>query len=103
METYGERRTQHLLDTFICNRGKDEYDFLIKKAIAMEKKDLCRTYLAVNDTALLGFFTVGIKCTKVPKTPNLSKSFFIEDRDKSEERCSPMLSFGTVVPFGCFR
>lgn len=47
--------------------------FLRHKAIEIELRDLCRTYLAVSDDMrILGFVSVGIKCLSVPERNQLS-------------------------------
>lgn len=76
MERYGEENTQSFLETFACVRSLEEFEFLTKKAIVMEKKDLCRTYIAVENRKLLGFFTLGMKCTTVPDSAWENKKFF---------------------------
>ncbi len=40
----------------------------------MEKRDLCRTYLAISKgmDAIYGYVTVSIKCLKIPENNNLS-------------------------------
>lgn len=49
--------------------------FLREDAIAMELRGLSRTHLVLdNDAQILGFFTLGVKCTRIPEENRLSKS-----------------------------
>ncbi len=42
--------------------------FLREDAIAMELRGLSRTHLVLdNDAQILGFFTLGVKCTRIRK------------------------------------
>jgi len=73
IETVGEERTKYILEKFTCSREKDEELFLHDKAIIMEKKHSCRTYLFFQNEEIIGFFTVGLKCTTISDNANISR------------------------------
>ena len=74
LETYGEEPTQSMLRTFHCERDHDREDYLHNKAIIMEKKSMSRTYLAVLGTRILGYFSIGMKCMRIPDDTPISKN-----------------------------
>ena len=47
-----------LLDTFMCSRDRDREAFLKKTAITFEKKGIARTYLAIEDAKVVGYFSL---------------------------------------------
>ena len=40
----------------------------------MEKKSMSRTYLAVLGTRILGYFSIGMKCMRIPDDTPISKN-----------------------------
>lgn len=62
------------LRSFVCTRDSDREDFLHSKAIVFEKKSMARTYLAIIDDMIAGYFTLSIRCLQVPDDQNISKS-----------------------------
>ncbi len=62
------------LDSFKCSRDPDREGFLHNKAITFEKRDMARTYLAIMDDAIVGYFTLSIRCLRVPDDQDISKS-----------------------------
>ncbi|MBR7123612.1 MAG: hypothetical protein IKC93_01930, partial [Candidatus Methanomethylophilaceae archaeon] len=65
--------TQRMLDSFEPYIKSSTDDFLKRNAIAMEKRDLSRIFLALSDDMrLLGFVTLGMKCMRVPAENLLS-------------------------------
>ena len=62
------------LDSFKCSRDSDREEFLHNNAIAFEKRDMARTYLAIMDDAIAGYFTLSIRCLRVPDDQDISKS-----------------------------
>lgn len=75
LENYGEEKTLTFLKTFRCERDHDREDYLHNKAIIMEKKAISRTYLAVDGNgAILGYFSIGMKCMKIPDDTPISKN-----------------------------
>ena len=73
---YGCEKVQNSLNDFIPCLNDETVQFISNKAIAMELRDLSRTYLAVSktDEAILGFVTIGLKCMRVPEENMLSNS-----------------------------
>lgn len=62
---------QNLLDTYHDCAGSDQESFLKEKAVMMEKKNMCRTYLAIdNNGKIMGYFSIGLRCMKVPISDN---------------------------------
>ena len=73
LEDIDTEKVQNLLSSYKAARDSATEAFLRHKAIEMELRDLCRTYLAVsNDMRILGFVSVGIKCLSVPERNQLS-------------------------------
>ena len=73
LSSHGEDVTQRMLDSFEPYIKSSTDDFLKRNAIAMEKRDLSRTFLALSDDMrLLGFVTLGMKCMRVPAENLLS-------------------------------
>lgn len=66
MEEDSEEKVQSLLGTFRCTRDHDREAFLLNRAVMFEKKGLGRTYIAVSGDAVVGYFTLGIKCMRIP-------------------------------------
>ena len=68
LETSGDVVALNLLQTFSPFKDSEAGDFLSEKAITMEKRDLSRTFLAVEKSSdtILGFYTLGLKCIHIP-------------------------------------
>ena len=51
-------------------------EFLMDRAVMMEKKQECRTYIAVDIEcgSMLGFFTLATRCLEIPDECGLSNS-----------------------------
>lgn len=75
-EQLSESDIQTRLDTFECSRNRDLEQFLHRNAIANEKKELTRTYLAVSsDDRILGYLSLNLRCGIVPPG-SVSKSLY---------------------------
>ena len=74
MESMDESELQSYLDTFSCSHDSDREDFLHNKAMIFEKKNMARTYLAIMDERIAGYYTLSIRCLQVPEDRNISKS-----------------------------
>ena len=73
---YGEDKMDAILEDYHDCIGSDQESFLKEKAIMMEKKNMCRTYLSINDKkSILGYFSIGLRCMKVPISENDKKDF----------------------------
>lgn len=72
----GRETVENFLSGFVPAHGDSSpARFLYDKAITMELKDLSRTHLALSDNLrILGFFTLSIKCMRVPEDNLLSKT-----------------------------
>ena len=56
------------LDSYHDCIGSEQELFLREKAIMMEKKNMCRTYLAIGgQSRIMGYFSIGLRCMKVPQ------------------------------------
>lgn len=65
---YGDESTKKLLCQFNPYVDDSVSDFLMKKAIPMERRDLSRTFVAISvDRRVMGFVTIGMKCIRIPK------------------------------------
>lgn len=59
---------QSVLDSYHDCIGSDQETFLKEKAVMMEKKNMCRTYLAIDGSrSIMGYFSIGLRCMKVPR------------------------------------
>ena len=74
MESMDQSELQSYLDTFSCSRDSDREDFLRNKAMIFEKKNMARTYLAIMDERIAGYYTLSIRCLRVPDDLNVSTS-----------------------------
>lgn len=74
LDEFEEEDVAKRLKQFICTRDHDREDFLHNKAIVFEKKSMARTYLAVMDGVIAGYFTLSIRCLRVPDNQDVSKS-----------------------------
>ena len=64
------------LDSYHDCIGSDQEQFLKTKAIMMEKKNMCRSYLAIgNDRKIIGYFSIGLRCMRVPESDEDRKDF----------------------------
>jgi len=69
----GEVVTHDVLSTFVPLTDSSPSQFLEDNAITMEKRDLSRTFLAISDDGIiLGFFSLGMKCIRIPDDSLLS-------------------------------
>lgn len=65
--------------TFTCTDDRDGEWFLHNLAIPMEKDDVTRTHLAIDDSdRIIGFFTVGLRCVDVPEDTTVSEELVTE-------------------------
>lgn len=76
LENRGREKVEAMLSEFVpVHNDSSPAQFLREKAIMMELKGLSRTHLAVdNDFRIIGFFTLSMKCMKIPKENLLSNS-----------------------------
>lgn len=76
MEILGERRTAGALSRYRSVSVSEPDEFLHCKAVMMEKKDLSRTYLALDmaDGCIVGFFSLAVKCMSLDNCTMLSAS-----------------------------
>ena len=71
LKKYGEDKVITILNAYHDCVGSDQESFLKDKAIMMEKKNMCRTYLAIDgDSKILGYYSIGLRCMKVPEKIN---------------------------------
>ncbi len=72
-------------------------DFLASKAVMMEKKQECRTYVAVDveQGRMLGFFTLAMRCLEIPDGCGLSNSM-MRKLNRSEEKVSQAYLLGQL-------
>ncbi len=74
-ETLSEEEIQSKLLTFKCSRDSDLEGFLHKSAVSNEKRDLTRTYIAIeDDMRIAGYFSLNLRCGRVLPDCGLSKS-----------------------------
>ncbi|MBR4225426.1 MAG: hypothetical protein IKR86_01320 [Candidatus Methanomethylophilaceae archaeon] len=76
LDRYGNTMAPEILGRFEPVSESSPAEFLADKAIAMERRDLSRTYLAFDQSrrTILGFFAVGMKCISIPEDSLLSRS-----------------------------
>ena len=73
---YGPKKVQNGLNEFTPLLNDETSPFIRDKALAMERRDLSRTYLAISktDRTILGYVTIGMKCLRIPEENMLSNS-----------------------------
>ena len=74
LDEFEEDDVSKRLKQFVCTRDHDREDFLHNKAVVFEKKGMARTYLAVMDNTIAGYFTLSIRCLRVPYDQDISGS-----------------------------
>lgn len=74
LERDTEENISKVLCGFQCSRDSDREDFLHRNAIIFEKKGMARTYLAFMDNTIAGYFMLSIRCVRVPKDQNFSRT-----------------------------
>ena len=90
LKKYGEDRMTGVLNTYHDCVGSDQESFLKEKAIMMEKKNMCRTYLAIDgDSRILGYYSVGLRCMKVPKKKDENDEEMKDDRFTTRMNVDP--------------
>ena len=73
---YGERKVSEMLSRYKDCVGSDQESFLRNNAIMIEKKNMCRTYIALDENSdILGYFSIGLRCMRIPKPDDNHKDF----------------------------
>ena len=72
-------------------------DFLSKNSIPMEKRGECRTYIAINpnDSKIIGFFSIGVRCLQIPDGCGLSKTM-LRKLNRSEDNVAQAYLLGQL-------
>lgn len=79
LRDHSESDVAKRLSTFTCTDDRDGEWFLHNLAIPMEKDDVTRTYLAIDDLdRIIGFFTVGLRCVNAPEDITVSEELVTE-------------------------
>lgn len=68
VQKYGDEALRHAMEDFVPIHDSDTEAFLKTRAIEMETRQINRTFLAISkeDFSILGYFTIGIKCLRIP-------------------------------------
>ena len=67
LDEYSAEDVKCLLNSYRAVFDSSTESFLHEKAVDMEKRDLSRTYLAIDgDFDVIGYITLGIKCISIP-------------------------------------
>ena len=81
MKERGKNELSSLLTRFKCSRNKDTEDFLKNTSVRHDRRDISRTYLAIDtddsEQNILGYFTLALKCLTLNESelsPELIKS-----------------------------
>lgn len=76
LDDLGEDGVTTLLSGYKTAKDSSVDEFLMDKAVMMEKKQECRTYIAVDieHGSMLGFFTLAMRCLEIPDECGLSNS-----------------------------
>ncbi len=76
LKNHERKEVEEMISDFVpVHKDSSPVEFLHNRAIVMELKDLSRTYFMMsNISKILGFFTLGIKCTRIPEDNQLSKT-----------------------------
>ena len=62
----GDKNVTAGLRSFVLSRDTESREFLHNKAVQFEKSGKARTYLAIMDDAIAGYFTLATSCLRVP-------------------------------------
>lgn len=90
IERYGEDRLNGILASYHDCVRSDQEMFLKEKAIMMEKKNMCRTYLAIDgDSRILGYYSIGLRCMKVPQSVDSNGEPAKDDRFMNRMNVDP--------------
>ncbi len=75
IDSVSEEDLRKFLGTFRCKINPDMEDFIVNKAITMEKRELTRTYILVDAQShrALGYYSLGMKCLRVPADAPVSR------------------------------
>jgi len=76
LKKHEKKEVEEILSTFVpVYKDSTPAEFLYRRAIIMEQKDLSRTYIATSSNMeIFGFFTLGIKCLRIHEGNQLSKT-----------------------------
>jgi len=93
----GEEDVSRLFSGYRPAKDSSVDDFLASKAVMMEKKQECRTYVAVDveQGRMLGFFTLAMRCLEIPDECGLSNSM-MRKLNRSEEKVSQAYLLGQL-------
>ena len=77
LDDLGEDGVTTLFSGYKAAKDSSVDEFLMDKAVMMEKKQECRTYIAVDIEygSMLGFFTLAMRCLEIPDECGLSNSW----------------------------
>ena len=93
----GEEPVLKLFSSYRPARDSSVDDFLGDKAVMMEKRQECRTYLALDreTKGMLGFFTLAMRCLEIPDECGLSNTM-MRKLNRSEENVSQAYLLGQL-------
>jgi len=76
LNKHEKKEVEEILSTFVpVHKDSTPAEFLYRRAIVMEQKDLSRTHIATSgNMEIFGFFTLGIKCLRIHEGNQLSKT-----------------------------
>lgn len=98
LEDHSDSEIAQKLSSFTCSKDKDRGDHLHNTAISLEKRDMSRTYLAIDESGdIIGFFTVGMKCMAVPEDVPISNSLKRKLNINPETRVAQMYLLGQLA------
>ncbi len=98
IEDLGRKEAELMLSEFVPVCGDaSPARFLREDAITMELKDLSRTHLVMSgDARIMGFFTLGMKCTRIPEENSLSNSILKRMNIESATRIAQAYLLGQL-------
>ena len=96
---YGLGKVQNSLNDFVPYPDDLTDQFIRIKAIAMERRDISRTYLAISKTdgLILGYVTIGMKCMRIPTENMLSNSILKQMNIEESTGVSQAYLFGQLA------
>ncbi len=95
----GEKNTSAGLRSFVRAQNRDAEEFLQNKAVQFERSGKARTYLAMMDGRIVGFFTVAMSCIRLP-AGDVSKFTHARMNMDPESNSAPTFLIGQLGQIG---
>ncbi len=97
LDDLGEDSVTTLFSGYRAAMDSSVDEFLMDRAVMMEKKQECRTYIAVDieQGSMLGFFALAMRCLEIPDECGLSNSM-LKKLNRSEGNVAQAFLLGQL-------